>query len=51
MCADKYWEKFVTDGKIESYLDYVNHIKSQESNNDTNAIYDRRTDNQGTKYW
>ena len=51
MSIDKYWDKFISDGKIESYLNYKQHLTSQDSfRNDTNGVYDRRTDNQRTEY-
>ena len=51
MSDEKYWDKFVSDGKIESYLNYIQHSKTQDSfNNGTNGVYDRRTDNQRTEY-
>lgn len=46
---DEYWNKFLEDGKIESYLDYKQHLKAQDNLNDrTSSPYDRWTDNQGT---
>jgi len=45
---DEYWNKFKNDGKIESYLNYREHLKTQGSVHDgTNSINDRRTDNTG----
>jgi hypothetical protein len=49
---DQYWDKFVRDGKINSYLEYKEHLKSQGSVGfGTNTVYDRRSDNSGTKCW
>ena len=48
MNQDEYWNKFKNDGKIESYLNYRGHLKTQGSVYDgTNSINDRRTDNTG----
>lgn len=48
---DEYWEKFLKDGKVESYLNYKDHLKSQDSAaNGANTVYNRRSDNQGTEY-
>ncbi len=48
LIQDEYWNKFVNDGKVESYLNYREHLKTQGSVYDgTNSIYDRRTDNSG----
>lgn len=27
---DEYWNKFICDGRIESYLDYKEHLRTQE---------------------
>ncbi len=49
MAYDEYWNKFINDGKIESYLNYKEHLKTQGSVTDgTNSVYNRRTDNTGT---
>jgi hypothetical protein len=46
---DVYWSKFISDGKIESYLNYKEHLKTQDNSYDgTSASYDRRSDNSGT---
>ena len=46
---DEYWNKFAADGKIESYLNYVEHSKKQESVlNVTNSADDRRFNNKRT---
>ncbi len=51
MFYDEYWNKFISDGKIESYLSYKQHLNTQDSyKNDTNTVYDRRSDNKGTEY-
>lgn len=43
---DEYWNKFANDGKIESYLNYVEHSKKQESVlNASNTADDRRSYN------
>lgn len=48
---DEYWQKFVSDGKVESYLNYKEHSKTQDyTENGTNTGYNRRTDNKGTEY-
>ena len=48
---DEYWEKFLKDGKVDSYLNYKEHLKAQGNISDgTNTVYNRRTDNQGTEY-
>lgn len=50
MC-DEYWNKFMSDGKIKSYLEYKEHLKAQGSvERGTNSVYDRRPDNSGAKY-
>lgn len=49
MDKDEYWNKFISDGKIESYLNYKQQVKSQDGNYDgTNAFDNRRPDNSGT---
>lgn len=49
MEQDEYWNKFICDGKIDSYLSYREHLKSKEFVNDgTNSAYGGRTDNTGT---
>ncbi|MEE0929075.1 MAG: hypothetical protein UIG59_07775 [Acutalibacteraceae bacterium] len=49
---DEYWNKFISDGKIDSYLEYKEHLKAQGSvDSGTNTVYDRRPDYSGTKYW
>lgn len=51
MQFDEYWNKFLQDGKIESYLNYREHCKKQGNDNDrTDADNSRRTDNQRTEY-
>ena len=51
MSDDKYWDKFIADGKIESYLNYKKHLSAQDYiTNGTNSVFDRRSDNQGTEY-
>lgn len=43
---DIYWNKFISDGKIESYISYKQHIKNSESeNNGTKSVYGGRVDN------
>lgn len=49
MVLDEYWNKFTADGKIQSYLNYKEHLKSQESfKNDTESDNDRWFDNTRT---
>ncbi len=51
MLLDEYWDKFVADGKIESYLSYKQHLNSQENyKNGTSTVFDGRPDNKGTEY-
>lgn len=51
MNPDEYWNKFISDGKVESYLNYKEHLKTQDSVIDgNNAVYNRRPDNQGEEY-
>lgn len=48
---DEFWNKFLSDGKVESYLNYKQHIKTQDSFKDaTNTDYNRWSDNQRTEY-
>ncbi len=51
MRYDEYWNKFITDGKIDSYLRYKEHLNTQGSNADgTSTDNDRRSDNKGAEY-
>ncbi len=48
MEKDEYWNKFISSGSIESYLNYVEHIKSKDRQSDaTNRADHRWTDNTG----
>ncbi len=48
MEKDEYWNKFISSGSVESYLNYVEHIKSKEIQSDATKWADhRRTDNTG----
>ena len=45
--ADKYWDKFYSDGKVDSYLSYKqNQYKQDAYKNGTNTNNDRLFDNQ-----
>ena len=49
--SDKYWDKFYSDGKIESYLSYKQNKYQQESmTNGTNSADHRLPDNKGKEY-
>lgn len=49
MVLDEYWNKFTSDGKIQSYLNYKEHLKSQESSKyDTESNNDRWLNNTRT---
>lgn len=51
MQPDEYWNKFIQDGRIESYLNYKEHLKTQGNSSDgINTVYGGRTDNQRTEY-
>lgn len=48
MCStDKYWDKFYSDGKIDSYLSYKqNQYKQDSFKNGTNTVNNGLLDNQ-----
>lgn len=49
--SDIYWDKFFSDGKIESYLSYKQHQQKQESAiNGSNATDNRLPDNSRKEY-
>lgn len=49
--SDSYWKQFCSDGKIDSYLKYVQNEKQQdEVLNGTNTTNNRLLDNKGTEY-
>jgi hypothetical protein len=49
MVEDNYWNKFLNDGSVQSYLEYKEHLKKQESGlNGTDTVFNRRSDYQGT---
>lgn len=49
MIVNDYWNKFIENGSIEAYLIYASNKKTQEESNDrTNPIYNRWTDNKRT---
>ena len=51
MQYDEYWNKFLEDGSVDSYLRYKNRQISEEtSHNGTDTFYDKRTDNTRTEY-
>ena len=48
MVNDKLWEKFLNDGKIDSYLSYKqNQYKPESAVNGAKATNDRLFDNKG----
>lgn len=48
---DNYWKQFYSDGKVESYLKYVENEKKQEySINGTNSTDNGLFNNQGKEY-
>lgn len=49
--SDSYWKQFCSDGKIDSYLKYVQNEKQQDAVlNGTNTTNNRLLDNKGTEY-
>ena len=51
MVYDKLWEKFLSDGKIESYLSYKQNQNKQESAvNGAKSTNDRLFDYKGKEY-
>ena len=51
--ADSYWKQFCSDGKIDSYLKYVQNEKQQDTVlNGTNTLVlnNRLLDNKGAEY-
>ena len=49
--ADSYWKQFCSDGKIDSYLKYVQNEKQQDTVlNGTNTTNNRLLDNKNTEY-
>lgn len=49
--TDNYWKQFCSDGKIDSYLKYVQNEKKQETlTNGTNPTDNRLLNNQGKEY-
>ena len=49
MADENYWNKFLKDGSVKSYLEYKEHQKTQESGfNGTDTVFNGRTDYQGT---
>ena len=49
--TDKYWEKFYSDGKIDSYLSYKqNQYKQETYNNGTSTTYNRLFDNKSKEH-
>lgn len=51
MNSDEYWNKFLKDGTVQSYLNYKEHLRSQgRVEGGTDTVYGRRTDNTGKGY-
>ena len=49
MVEDNYWNKFLKDGSVQSYLEYKEHLKTQESGlNGKGTVFNGRPDYQGT---
>ena len=49
MEKENLWQKFLCDGKVETYLMYKNQQKLKEmAKNDNQSVYNRRTDYTGT---
>ena len=49
--TDSYWKQFCNDGKIESYLKYVENVKKQEYTiNGTSSTDNGLFNNQGKEY-
>lgn len=49
MDIENLWQKFISDGRIETYLMYKNEQKLKEkTENDNKSVYNRRTDYKGT---
>lgn len=49
MAEDNYWNKFLKDGSVQSYLEYKEHLKTSESGfNGTDTVFNGRSDHQGT---